>query len=240
VNPRGPLQLAVVALAAALLGCVLPPDVSSPVPSADATPLSQGTQARRVAQDGVLRVRTISCGGGVGSGSAFSWDGTTLVTNRHVVENAWKIELSTWDGYDLAADVIGVAYVSDLALIRTRSSLLSSFEAGSPPSPGDPVYVVGYPGGVRWTIQEGTYFGRERIPAFSGIPAIEALVIDADRTAPGSSGGPVLDAQGRVVGVIYAVSLDQRGNSTGEALAISVQELTQLERQRSFTAPPKC
>lgn len=185
-------------------------------------------------------MRTLTCSGGVGVGSAFAWGGNLLVTNRHVVEDAWRIELSTWDGYDLAAEVSGVAYLSDLALIRTRRPVSAAFSPGPAPSRGDLVYVVGYPGGIRWTMQEGVYLGNEQIPAFSGLPSINALVIGADRTRPGSSGGPVLDAQGRVVGVIYAISLDRAGNPTGEAVAVSVGELMRLEQQRSFTLPPSC
>lgn len=223
----------------------MPPDTGTQpqrtaTAGSSATPLTQGAPARQAAQDGVLRVRTLDCWGGVGTGSAFSWGSTTLVTNRHVVEGAWRIEVSTWDGYDLAADVLGVTYVSDLALIQTRRPLTTTLQAGSVPRRGDAVYVVGYPGGVRWTIQEGLVMGRETIPAFSGIPQINALVIDADRTRPGSSGGPVLDAQGRVVGVIYAGRVDERGNPTGTALAIGIDELQNLERQRSFAAPPSC
>ncbi len=65
-----------------------------------------------------LRVRTVTCGGGVAVGSGFAIDENLIVTNRHVVEDAAQIAVSTWDGKSIDAVQPEIGFYTDLALVE--------------------------------------------------------------------------------------------------------------------------
>src|SRR5690606_11798814 len=94
------------------------------------------------------------------------------------------------------------AELADLALVRTGEPLPSHPElADTDPVRGDPVTVVGYPQGGRLTVTTGQVIGATTDPLNENLG--EVLVTDA-AVEPGSSGSAALDAEGRVIGVVYA------------------------------------
>jgi len=185
--------------------------------------------ARR-AREVTVRIRSLGCDR-LGVGSGFVLPGGLIVTNRHVVGTPRTIEVSTWDGVALEVTVDGVALDSDLAVLRTlEAESLPSVELREATAVvGEPVIVVGYPEGGPSTITTGRVVAVQDGELF-GEPA-EVLVIDA-AVREGNSGGPVLDADGLVIGVVFARDPDAE-------LGLAVPVATLLARlDAAVLAPP--
>jgi S1-C subfamily serine protease len=187
-------------------------------PSPGATTLSP--DGFRTTERVAVRVRNVGCGG-VSTGSGFAVSEDVLVTNRHVVAGADTLQVSTYDGQDLLVETAGAAVVADLAIVSTRSGLPAAVTlADADPAVGDPIEVVGFPGGGRLTSSTGTVLGFEEDP----LDANTGQVIITDAVAePGSSGSPMYDASGQVVGVVYAAAEDG-----SRSLAVPVSTLQRL------------
>ncbi|QZN84442.1 serine protease [Cellulomonas sp. C5510] len=225
-----------------LAGCgVLPPEPGSvptdlvpsdaPVP----TPTSSGNlspdgfdSAQRMA----VRIRNVGCDS-LSTGSGFAIDESTLITNRHVVADSADLQLSTYDGRDVAVTASATAALADLAVVRTADPLPSAPGlAEADPGPGDEVTVVGYPQGGALTVTTGQVIGATTDPLNENLGQV--LVTNAE-VEPGSSGSAVLDASGRVVGVVYAK------NATGQSFVVPVSTLRQLlADEASFTPTTSC
>ncbi|MFP5336107.1 MAG: S1C family serine protease [Actinomycetes bacterium] len=229
------LTLAAAATAAVLAGCVEPPpadDAPVEVAAVEELDLDEPAAASvvRRAQEITVRIRSLGCER-LGIGSGFVLPGGVVVTNRHVVEQPREVTLNTWDGRSLDAVVDGVAVDSDLAVLTlTDAAGLPEAElAPSPAAPGDPVIAVGYPGGGPATVTTGRVLDVTDAEVL-GEPA-GVIVVDAP-IRQGNSGGPLLDEQGRVVGVVFA--LDVR---SGNGFAVPVTTLLERLGTGAFTAP---
>lgn len=209
---------------------VVPTDLPVPTISAGVTQLSPDgfDTLRRMA----VRIRNVGCGE-ISTGSGFALTEYTLVTNKHVVADSAELELSTYDGRDVAATAASTAALADLAIVRTAEPLPSAPDlADSDPVEGDPVTIVGYPLGGRLTVSDGTVIGTTTDPLNSNLG--EVLVTDAP-VEPGSSGSPALDAQGRVIGVVYAK------NDQGFSFLVPVSTLkAMLDDESAFEPAPTC
>jgi S1-C subfamily serine protease len=197
---------------------------AAPTPTPGATTLSP--DGFRTTERVAVRVRNVGCGG-VSTGSGFAVSEDVLVTNRHVVAGADTLQVSTYDGQDLLVETAGAAVVADLAIVNTRSALPAAVTlAEADPEEGEPVEVVGYPGGGRLTSSTGTVlgFGEDPLDANAG-----KIVITDAPAEPGSSGSPMYDASGQVVGVVYAATQDGT-----RSLAVPVSTLHSLLDQASF------
>ena len=173
----------------------------------------------RRAREMTVRIRATGCGG-LGTGSGFAVGDGLIVTNRHVVEGATRVSLNTWDGDSLEADVAGVDYSDDLALVRVAASLpFAARLADSDTEAGSPVTAVGFPLGGQQTLAEGHVVDYARLEHRDG-PRILRLTSEI---WPGNSGGPVLDEKGAVVGVVFAIE-----RATDYALAVPVSQLSDL------------
>lgn len=213
------------------------PAVTGFVPSEAASPTPSGTgnlspdgfeQAQRMA----VRVRNVGCSS-LSTGSGFAIDATTLITNRHVVADSAELQVSTYDGRDIAVTASSTAALADLAVVRTAAELPSFPElAQADPVIGDAVTVVGYPEGGVLTLTTGEVIGTTRDPLNENLG--EVLVADAP-VEPGSSGSAVLDADGRVVGVVYAK------NAADQSYIVPVSTLrTLLADDGAFTPTTAC
>ena len=126
--------LAAVMLAVVVLtgGCSALPGMPAPVPTdvvptdlPQQSPTSSGNLSPDgfdVAQRMAVRIRNIGCGS-LSTGSGFALDDHTLVTNRHVVADSSTLQLSTYDGRDIAAAAASTAALADLAIVRTDDAL---------------------------------------------------------------------------------------------------------------------
>lgn len=139
-----------------------------------------------------------STGESIGEGTGFfiRADGT-LVTNYHVIEGAIRVEVRTISGE--AFDQVFVLATDarrDLAILRIPTKSPAQLQIGGDESlqVGDPVFVMGNPLGLERTFSNGLLSGRRLL---DGV----ALMQITAPISPGSSGGPVMDEAGRVVGV---------------------------------------
>lgn len=166
-----------------------------------------------------VRVRNLGCFS-LSTGSGFAIGATTLVTNRHVVEDSAELALSTYDGRDVGVRAASIAELADLAVVRTDGELPAVPElASADPERGDTITIVGYPQGGRLTATAGRIIARTTDPLNLNLG--EVLVADA-AVEPGNSGSPALDHRGRVVGVVYAM------NAAGQSFIVPVSTLTEL------------
>ena len=156
---------------------------------------------------------------GLGSGVVIDNDGLIL-TNAHVVAGANLIHVATPDGDNIIATVIGSDPTLDLAVVRASERL------GLPAAPlgdserlrvGDWVVAIGNPLGLHHTVTAGIVSATRRTLDDSGV---EFLQTDT-ALSPGSSGGPLLDLAGRVVGINVGI-LSPGGQNIGLNVAIPI------------------
>ncbi len=141
-------------------------------------------------------VFTIRTAGGLGSGFVLRSAGgrSTLVTNFHVVADAWRtapheVKLTN-EGGEHTGTVKRVIEDQDLALVEVPAELPALERATTAPKVGDPVLAIGSPFGLTGSASSGNVSGVR-----PGTLQFSAPV------SPGNSGGPVVDRRGRVIGV---------------------------------------
>lgn len=153
-----------------------------------------------------------------GKGSAWALSADKLVTNFHVVSEGWVNDRRSvtvrQDDQSWPATVVEVSPADDLAVIAVSGGTFTPLERapGRPPV-GDPVLVVGSPLGLGGTVASGI------VSSFRTQDGVEYLQFSAP-VSPGSSGGPVVNATGRVVGV--AVAKLAGGGAEGLSFAIPI------------------
>lgn len=141
-----------------------------------------------------------------GSGSGFVIDKQGhIVTNNHVVEGADRIEVAFFDDTLARAEIVGLDPDSDLAVIRVdlpADQLIPlEFANSAELRVGETVLALGSPFGQRWTLTTGIISALDRtIRGGTSFSIGGAIQTDASIN-PGNSGGPLLDLQGRVIGV---------------------------------------
>ena len=146
---------------------------------------------------------------GTATGSGFVVDDEgTIITNAHVVSGAESVSVSfTEEGEQVDAEVKGVDTSTDLAALQVDPA---DVEGGLDPIPlgdssqaevGDPVVAIGNPFGFTRTVTTGIVSALARqITAPDGFPIRNVIQTDASIN-PGNSGGPLLDGEGRVIGI---------------------------------------
>ncbi len=143
---------------------------------------------------------------GMGSGVIVDPEGY-LVTNFHVINDASRITVRLADGRTLHnAAVVGADPVNDLAVLKISADKLSAVPWGDSDQleVGDTVLAIGNPYGLRHTVTAGIISAKERRAATNAGGYQEFLQTDAALN-PGNSGGPLVDMQGRIVGINTAI-----------------------------------
>jgi putative serine protease PepD len=179
---------------------------------------------------------------GLGTGWLIDTKGD-FVTNAHVVQGQLAVRLRARDGSSHPADVIGMDRDVDIAVVRSRDGFaatplrpLTVALAGLP----KPVVVIasGHATGHADITSETASAVQADVPVtgdtLTGQPPVttdyhDMLVLDGQTIYPGNSGGPVLDASGRVVGILTLAS-----KSSAEAYAIQLSRV--LAELMGFTA----
>jgi Do/DeqQ family serine protease len=149
----------------------------------------------------------------LGSGFVWSADGI-IVTNNHVVEGASRITVNFNDGQQLAAKLIGVDPDSDLAVLRVDAQGLPTAPVGTSADLliGESVVAVGNPFGLSGSVTTGVVsaLGRSVPSKEQGRTFTDFIQTDASIN-PGNSGGPLLNIEGKVIGINTAVYANAQG-----------------------------
>ena len=146
-----------------------------------------------------------------GSGVVIDEKGDIL-TNLHVIHSTDRWVITFFDGSKSDAEVVNVMPENDLAVIRAKTSpddlkpaTLSS-TAGL--YPGDTVVAVGFPFGIGPSVSSGVVAGLKREfddPEDKDTPALKNLIQFTAAVNPGNSGGPLVNREGEVVGIVTAI-----------------------------------
>ncbi len=164
-----------------------------------------------------------------GSGSGFVWDEDGhIVTNYHVIQNADRATVTLADQTTWDADLVGYAPEKDLAILKIDAPRrdLVPIPVGTSIDlmVGQSVYAIGNPFGLDQTLTTGiiSALGRE-IKSRTGVPIRDVIQTDA-AINPGNSGGPLLDSQGKLIGVNTAI-YSPSGAYAGIGFSIPVDQV---------------
>jgi putative serine protease PepD len=264
VRPRG--RLLALALAAVLLAGVLGGVVGhslatggrgggslgvlgEPLPAIEAASAPEGpveAVAARVLPS-VVQLRVDGAGeSGEGSAMVLSADGL-LLTNNHVVEPAaglGRVTAVFQDGTTAPAQIVGRDPSSDVAVLRAQNvSGLRPVELGNSESlrVGQPVVAFGSPLGLGGTVTTGIISAVDRAVSVgeqqgAAAPTVlNALQTDA-AINPGNSGGPLVDMEGRVVGINSAIATTgAQGGSIGVGFSIPINQARRVAEELERT-----
>jgi S1-C subfamily serine protease len=163
-------------------------------------------------------------GGAAGTGFVISSDGV-IVTNNHVIEDASRIQAQFSDGRKLTAKILGRDPSSDLAVIKVEGVNLEAIELGDSDQVqvGDDVVAIGnalaLEGGL--TVTRGIVSGLHRAVNTSAGGSLADVIQTDAAINPGNSGGPLVDSQGRVIGINTAIADPGEAQNVGFAIPIS-------------------
>jgi putative serine protease PepD len=198
------------------------------------------TQIYQRDSSGVVSIKAITADGeDTGTGIVLNNEGLIL-TNNHVISEGTSLTVSPGKSSNLSrtATVVGADANSDLALIKINPSGLGleplKLVSSSSVEVGDSVYAIGNPYGLDETLTKGivSALGRE-IAAPDGAAIKGAIQTDAALN-PGNSGGPLLNAEGNVIGVNSQIASDAASSagsqpgSTGVGFAISSNTVSEV------------
>jgi serine protease Do len=181
---------------------------------------STSSEVYRQVVDSVVAVR-VSQADGSARGTAWVYDDTHIVTNEHVVSDAQSVSVWFDGGGWHEARVVGTDVYSDLAVLEiddipAEATPLSLVDRD--PAIGTEVLAIGNPFGLSGSISVGVVSGRNRaLPAPNGFSIPDAVQTDA-AVNPGNSGGPLVDLDGNVVGVINSGGGDNIGFAISAAM----------------------
>src|ERR671921_2373010 len=187
------------------------PEVSPPEGSIVGDPDVRAASAR------TLRVTGIACGYGV-EGSGWVAGRDLVVTNAHVVagETATLVQIGG-SGRDLPADVVVFDERNDIAILRVDGLGLSSLRLTAPRM-GEAAAVIGFPENGPLNIKPARTRATQRVvssDAYDRGPVERVVTEFRVYVRPGNSGGPAVDADGRVVATIFASRTDSDNSGYG-------------------------
>jgi S1-C subfamily serine protease len=206
---------------------------------------SWAAKAYAIVRPSVVKVRDFDSdeGGadvvrGVGTGVVIV-DKGVILTNLHVVAGAKRVQVLFFDGTESDADVIGTQPENDLAVLQART-LPDDLQAATLRSTadlnvGDEVMAVGYPFGIGPSASSGVVSGLRREYRSPEGERVLTNLIQFDAAAnPGNSGGPLVTAEGEVVGIVTGIL-----NPTNQRFFVGIGFAVPIENAASaFGTPP--
>jgi serine protease Do len=162
-----------------------------------------------------------------GSGSGFIFDEAGYVmTNHHVVDNASRVTVRLQNGREYSAEVVGSDPSTDVAVIKLQdigneSLPVATFGNSDALQVGDWVLALGNPLGLDFTVTAGIVSAKGR-QLTARENALEAFIQTDAAINQGNSGGPLIDLDGRVVGINSAIYGASRFVGYGFAVPINL------------------
>jgi len=181
-------------------------------------------------------------GGGQGQGTGFVIDNQGhILTNNHVVDGATTVQVVLDGGKTVTAKVLGTDPIDDLAVISVDASALTGitplqFADSSTVKAGQMAIAIGDPYGLPDTITIGIISGLNR--SLGGSSMTGMIQTDAALN-PGNSGGPLLDSQGKVIGINTAIESAAGARGIGFAVPsnVATRVLPSLIAGQKITRP---
>jgi len=168
--------------------------------------------------------------GGTGSGSIIDSSGIIL-TNTHVVENAYKVYVNLSDGTQYEGEVVGKDLENDLAVVRIKpeGKLLNTIPLGSSSKLkiGQKVLAIGNPFGYDRTLTTGIISGVARPVRGKNNLIIQNMIQTDASINPGNSGGPLINSAGEMIG-INTMIFSPSGGSVGIGFAVPVDTASRV------------
>ena len=177
---------------------------------------------------------------GAGSGVIISKDGY-IVTNNHVVRGATSLKVTTTDGTEYDASVVGKDSQTDLAVIKVDANNLQAATLGDSDilQVGDPAIAIGNPlGELGGTVTTGIISATDRQITIDD-ETMTLLQTDA-AINPGNSGGGLFNADGNLIGIVNAKESSTGIEGLGFAIPITPAQdiITELMQNGSVTSRP--
>jgi S1-C subfamily serine protease len=189
----------------------------------------------RTAQN-VVKVSSVGCGGIV-TGSAFPVGNGYVVTNAHVVSGTTSHNIQKADGTSIHATVVFFDPERDVAVLYAPGFTATGVAFGSAQR-GTQGAVIGYPGGglerIVPAVVDGTVQAQGRDIYNENLVTRQIFVLQAT-VRPGNSGGPLVDTQGRVLGMVFATS----ASDPNQAYALTDDEISSDIRDAQANPIPR-
>ena len=201
----------------------------------EARPLpSPAAKAYQAVRNSIVRVRAIGDGieqdeymqRAVGSGVVVI-DKGVILTNLHVVAGASRVIVTFFDGLESEATIVSTKPESDLAVLQARQIpddlRAATLRSSKALIEGEHVTAVGFPFGIGPSVSAGVISGIGRqYHAPEGARSLSNLIQFDAAANPGSSGGPLVNAVGEVIGIVTAI-LSASGTYSGIAFAVPIE-----------------
>lgn len=225
IAPRPPGFLA--SVAQVLAGVQFPPVFAglepAGLPGALPVPTSIDTPGVKNAAQTVVKISSVGCGGIV-TGSGFPVGNGFVVTNAHVVSGTANHVIQRPDGSTLRAEVVLFDPERDVAVLYAPGFTAPGVTFG-PGQRGTQGAVIGYPGGgpekIVPAVVDGSVSAEGRDIYNDNFVTRQIFVLQAT-VRPGNSGGPIIDLQGRVLGMVFATS----ASDPDQAYALTDDEIS--------------
>lgn len=166
----------------------------------------------------------------LGSGVIVDAELGHILTNHHVIDKADEILVTTEDGREFTAAVVGTDQASDVAVIQVEPDNLTDIEIGISENlrVGDFVVAIGNPFGLNQTVTSGIVSGLGR--SGLGLGGYEDFIQTDASINPGNSGGALVNLRGELVGINSAI-FSRSGGSIGIGLSIPIDMAMSLMEQ---------
>jgi S1-C subfamily serine protease len=195
---------------------------------------SPATRAYQAVREQIVRVRSVGDGleqdeyiqRAVGSGVVIV-DKGLILTNLHVINGASRILVTFFNGLEAEATVVSTQPESDLAVVQAKEIpddlRAATLRSSKTLAEGEHVTAVGFPFGIGPSVSAGVISGLGRqYRAPEGARSLSNLIQFDAAANPGSSGGPLVNAEGEVIGIVTAI-LTTGGSFSGIAFAVPIE-----------------
>lgn len=168
-----------------------------------------------------------------GSGSGFIIDSKRgiILTNLHVIQDAQKIEILLDNGQSYRAKLLGYDQEYDIAVLQIvdpPSSLTAlTFADSAKVEVGQRVLAIGNPFGLNRSLTTGIVSSLDRTVKSPSGNILKGMIQTDAAINPGNSGGPLLDMEGRIIGINTAI-LSQSGDSAGIGFATPINQIKRV------------
>lgn len=165
-----------------------------------------------------------------------------IATNFHVVNQARRITVRLRDGRRIEGRVLGADERTDIAIVKVEAENLPFLEFANSDSAkiGQFVYAIGVPFGQEWSFTSGMLSGKGRsrlLGPASSVPLFEDYLQTDAFINPGHSGGPLLNCEGRVLGMNTLIARAERGLAFAVPSNLLVQTIQQIVEAGKVSRP---